>query len=262
MNVRGSRWSVLLVREGDAHSHRFAVSAIWLLGLGSLLVVGLAGAFAAGRWASSLREPAQVAVLEQQVDSLRRESQKIDELAAALARMESSYMQLREIMSGEVEPSAGDILLPAIGSTERENSERERRIAADQPGPHLWPLVEPGFVTRAFGDTTSAGEGGHVGLDVAVPSGSYIRAAGAGVVENAGEDREYGRFVRISHGDDLHSLYAHASWVFVAEGDTVEAGEVIALSGNTGRSTAPHLHLEVEQDGEPVDPLPWVSGRL
>jgi murein DD-endopeptidase MepM/ murein hydrolase activator NlpD len=225
-------------------------------------VVGLAGAFAGGRWVSSLREPAQVAALEQEVDSLRRESQKIDELAAALARMESSYLQLREIMSGEVEPSAGDILLPAIGSARAENSERERRIAADQPGPHLWPLVEPGFVTRAFGDTSSVGEGGHVGLDVAVPSGSYIRSAGAGVVEDAGEDREYGRFVRISHGDDLHSLYAHASWVFVSEGDTVEAGEVIALSGNTGRSTAPHLHLEVEQDGEPVDPLPWVSGRL
>lgn len=262
MSVRGGRWSVLLVREGDVHSHRFAISAIWLFGLGFLLLAGLVGAFAAGRWAASLQEPARVVALERQVDSLQQESRKIDELAGALARMEASYVQLREIMSGEVEPSAGDILLPAIGSTKRENSERDRRIAADQPGPHLWPLVEPGFVTRAFGDTSSVGEGGHVGLDVAVPSGSYIRAAGAGVVDDAGEDGEYGRFVRISHGDDLRSLYAHASWIFVAEGDTVEAGEVIALSGNTGRSTAPHLHLEVEQDGEPVDPLPWVSGRL
>ncbi len=262
MNAPGGRWSVLLVREGDVHSHRFAFSALWLLVLGLVLGIGLFGAFAAGRWAANLQEPAQVAELEQRVDSLRRESEKIDELAAALARMESSYMQLRGVMSGEVEPSAGDILLPAIGSTELANSERERRVAADQPGPHLWPLVEPGFVTRAFGDTSSAGEGGHAGLDVAVPSGSYVRAAGAGVVEQAGEDREYGRFVRISHGDDMRSLYAHASWVFVAEGDSVEAGEVIALSGNTGRSTAPHLHLEIEQDGKPVDPLPWVSGRL
>jgi murein DD-endopeptidase MepM/ murein hydrolase activator NlpD len=82
------------------------------------------------------------------------------------------------------------------------------------------------------------------------------------VVEDSGEDREYGRYVRILHDGGLRSLYAHASWVFAAEGDTVEAGDVIALSGNTGRSTAPHLHLEVEQDGEPVDPLPWVSGRI
>lgn len=261
MSAQGGRWTVLLVREGEVRSHRFALTAVWLVGLGLLLVLGFVGAFMAGRWASDLRTPARVAELEQRVDSLRLESQKVTELAAALAQMESSYMQLRGVMSGEVEPSAGDILLPAIGSAEYQRSDTARRVVEAEPGPRLWPLVEPGFVTRAFGDTSSTGEGGHVGLDIAVPSGSYIRAAGAGVVEEAGEGREYGRFVRISHGDGLRSLYAHASWVFVAEGDSVGAGEVIALSGNTGRSTAPHLHLEIEQDGEPVDPLPWVSGR-
>lgn len=252
----------MLAREGEAHSHRFALTAVWLIGLGVLLILGLVGAFMAGRWTSDLQTPDRVAELEQRVDSLRRESEKVTELAAALAQVESSYTQLRGVMSGEVEPSAGDILLPAIGSSERQSADNTRRVAVDEPGPRLWPLVEPGFVTRAFGDTSSIGDGGHVGLDIAVPSGSYIRAAGAGVVEEAGEGREYGQFVRISHGDGLRSLYAHASWVFVAEGDSVGAGEVIALSGNTGRSTAPHLHLEIELNGEPVDPLPWVSGRL
>jgi murein DD-endopeptidase MepM/ murein hydrolase activator NlpD len=262
MNASGGRWTVLLVREGEARSHRFALTTVWLLGLGSLVTAGVFGAFMAGRWASDLQTPARVVELEQRVDSLRRESEKVSELAAALVQMEDSYMQLRGVMSGEVEPSAGDVLLPAIGSVQRQGSDSSRRAAATEPGPRLWPLVEPGFVTRAFGDTSSVRDGGHVGLDIAVPSGSYIRAAGAGVVDEAGEGREYGRFVRISHGDGLRSLYAHASWVFVAEGDSVGAGEVIALSGNTGRSTAPHLHLEIEQDGEPVDPLPWVSGRL
>ena len=262
MNVPGGRWTVLLVREGEARSHRFALTSVWFMGLGLLVAAGVFGAIMAGRWSSDLETPERVAELEQRVDSLRLESEKVMELAAALAEMESSYMQLRGVMSGELEPSAGDILLPAIGSVERQRSDSARRAAVDEPGPRLWPLVEPGFVTRAFGDTSSAGEGGHVGLDIAVPSGSYIRAAGAGIVDEAGEGREYGRYIRISHGDGLRSLYAHASWVFVTEGDSVGAGEVIALSGNTGRSTAPHLHLEIEQNGEPVDPLPWVSGRL
>lgn len=262
MNAPGGRWTVLLVREGEARSHRFALTSVWLMGLGLLVAAGVFGAFMAGRWSSDLGTPERVAELEQRVDSLRLESEKVMELAAALVEMENSYMQLRGVMSGEVEPSAGDILLPAIGSVERQRSDSTRRAAVDEPGPRLWPLVEPGFVTRAFGDTSSAAEGGHVGLDIAVPSGSYIRAAGAGIVDEAGEGREYGRYVRISHGNGLHSLYAHASWVFVTEGDSVGAGEVIALSGNTGRSTAPHLHLEIEQNGEPVDPLPWVSGRL
>ena len=223
---------------------------------------GISMNLAGGETLLTCKSPGKVVELEQRVDSLERESKQVVELAAALEQMESSYLQLRGVMSGEVEPSAGDILLPAIGSIQHQRSDSVRREALSEPGPRLWPLVEPGFVTRAFGDTSSIGEGGHVGLDIAVPSGSYIRAAGAGVVEDAGEGREYGRYVRISHGDGLRSLYAHASWVFVADGDSVRAGEVIALSGNTGRSTAPHLHLEIEQDGEPVDPLPWVSGRL
>ncbi|MFQ5529359.1 MAG: M23 family metallopeptidase, partial [Gemmatimonadota bacterium] len=78
----------------------------------------------------------------------------------------------------------------------------------------------------------------------------------------AGEDQEYGWFVRVQHGDDVTALYAHNSWTFVMAGDSVEAGEVIALSGNTGRSTAPHLHLEIERRGVAVDPLPFVAGRL
>lgn len=262
MTASGGRWNVLFVREGGAQSHRFVLSPFRLLLLGLVVAAGIVGSFTAGRWAASLRTPQRIAELESRIDSLKHETAKVERLAVALAEMERSYDQLRGVMTGEVEPSAGEILLPAVGSAERPEGAAARLDSEFEPGPRLWPLVEPGFITRAFGDTSSIRDGGHVGLDIAVPSGSYIRAAGAGIVEDAGEDAEYGRYVRIAHGDGLRSLYAHASWVFTAEGDTVEAGEVIALSGNTGRSTAPHLHLEIEQDGEPVDPLPWVSGTL
>lgn len=262
MSRSRGRWTVLLAREGEARSHRFALSPVRIGLVGLLVASGFVLAFSAGRWSAQAREPARLAELEARIDSLRGESAKVEELAAALERMEESYLQVRAIMSGEVEPSAGDVLLPAIGTGESQAADATGELATDEPGPRLWPLVEPGFVTRAFGDTSSITDGGHMGLDIAVPSGSYIRAAGTGIVDDAGQDVQYGRYVRISHGEGLRSLYAHASWVFVAEGDSVGAGEVIALSGNTGRSTAPHLHLEIEQDGEPVDPIPWVSGRL
>ena len=97
--------------------------------------------------------------------------------------------------------------------------------------------------------------GEHPGLDIAIPTGSYIRAAGGGVVAEAGEDPLYGRFVRLDHGDGYRSLYAHASVTFVTAGDLVRQNEVIALSGSTGRSTAPHLHFEILRNNEPVDPL-------
>lgn len=261
MKRSAGRLSVHLIRDDGTSSRRFSVSPKRLGGLAALVVALLAGTCVAGWTMSSLRTPSRVAELEGRVDSLRAETAKVHAIAAELARIEASYERLRQVMGAEVEPSGRDILLPTVDSPGRGSGE-SRRSAEQVRGPVLWPLVEAGFVTRAFGDTSAIREGGHAGLDVAIPSGSYVRAAGPGVVVETGADREYGRYIRIDHGDGIRSLYAHASWVFPSQGDTVEAGEVIALSGSTGRSTAPHLHLEIERNGRLEDPLPWVTGRL
>lgn len=251
-------WSVLVTRHGDVAARRFHVSARRLVGVVSaigLVVVVLA--FGLGLRTGHRRADARAAGLQALADSLTEENTKVIQLAARLQEIESDYQRLRSVMSGEVAPSARDILLPPL------RSEGEDRVArpAEMGQPGLWPLVESGFVTRSFGDTVP-GEGPHSGLDIAIPVGSYVRAAGAGVVAEAGTDAEYGRYVRIQHPDGVQSLYAHNSWTFVASGDSVEAGEVIALSGNTGRSTAPHLHLEIQRGGTRVDPLPFISDRL
>ncbi len=75
---------------------------------------------------------------------------------------------------------------------------------------------------------------------------------------DAGVDDVYGRYILIDHGNGLESMYGHASRLFVETGAVVERNEVIALSGSTGRSTAPHLHFEIRKDGEAVDPLLYV----
>ena len=103
------------------------------------------------------------------------------------------------------------------------------------------------------------GDGEHPGLDIAVPSQSYIRAAGAGTIEEAGTDPVYGNFVTVDHGEGYLTLYAHASEILVQAGQRVRRNEVIALTGSTGRSTAPHLHFEIRLDGETVDPLTLVD---
>lgn len=253
------RWSVLVTRDGDVSARRFHLSArllgVWA-SLAGLVLAGLA--FWVGLRVGGARADERVQALAGRVDSLTEENAKVVRLGARMQELEATYQRLRAVMGGEVAPSARDILLPPVRSEEaatRGPSPAER----SQPG--LWPLVEPGFVTRSFGDTVP-GEEPHAGLDVAVPVGSYVRATGAGVVAEVGSDPAYGRFVRIRHSNDLQSLYAHNSWTFVAAGDSVEAGEVIALSGNTGRSTAPHLHLEIQQGGARVDPLPFISDRL
>jgi murein DD-endopeptidase MepM/ murein hydrolase activator NlpD len=98
----------------------------------------------------------------------------------------------------------------------------------------------------------------HPGMDIAVASGSHILASGSGVVAEVGEDSVYGRYVRIAHPGGYESLYAHASELLVRARQRVPAGEVIALSGSTGVSSAPHLHFEIRRNGRPVDPVTMI----
>lgn len=121
----------------------------------------------------------------------------------------------------------------------------------------MWPLTERGFVTQGLHNAGGAED--HPGLDVAVATGSYIRAAGGGSVVDVGDDAVYGRFVVIDHGQGYATLYGHASETFVTLGQHVRERQVIALSGSTGRSTGPHLHFEILVEGAPVDPLDLVE---
>lgn len=97
----------------------------------------------------------------------------------------------------------------------------------------------------------------HTGIDFAVPEGTPVRAAAAGTVTFAGwHDSGFGLLVVLDHGNGYETYYAHLSRVLVAVGQYVQAGETLALSGNTGLSTGPHLHFEVRYLGTPVDPRP------
>ena len=101
----------------------------------------------------------------------------------------------------------------------------------------------------------------HPGIDIAVPVGTPIRASGGGTVTAAGYDPDYGLFVLLRHPSGYETMYGHTSRLLAAEGDDVQAGQVIGLSGNSGRSTAPHLHFEIRHDGKSVDPLDLVKER-
>jgi murein DD-endopeptidase MepM/ murein hydrolase activator NlpD len=97
----------------------------------------------------------------------------------------------------------------------------------------------------------------HEGVDLAVPIGTPVYAASDGMIEKVGPYAGYGNYVRIEHGDGLATAYGHLSRFApgIKPGMHVAQGQLVAFSGNTGRSTGPHLHFEVLTDGQPVDPL-------
>ena len=86
-----------------------------------------------------------------------------------------------------------------------------------------------------------------------------MRAVGGGSVAEVGSDAEYGQFVVLTHPDGYQTKYGHLSRAVVSPGQAVNAGEVLGLSGNSGRSTAPHLHLEIRRGDETIDPLTMVK---
>jgi murein DD-endopeptidase MepM/ murein hydrolase activator NlpD len=94
----------------------------------------------------------------------------------------------------------------------------------------------------------------HKGLDIAVPFGSDVIATAAGTVIFSGQKGGYGNCVIVSHGNGLATLYGHLSQLVAKVNEKIKVGQVIAKSGNTGRSTGPHLHYEVHKNNTPVNP--------
>ncbi len=124
----------------------------------------------------------------------------------------------------------------------------------------MWPVPESTRISSPFGYRTHPTLGTrklHTGVDLAVPEGTKVHATAEGVVRRASEDQVNGRVVIIDHGRGVSTAYCHNSVLQVSVGQRVRAGEVVALSGSTGRSTGPHLHYQLALGGKPSDPLAW-----
>lgn len=125
-----------------------------------------------------------------------------------------------------------------------------------------WPLNVSGRISSGFGKRNSPTAGAstyHKGIDIAVPSGTPIVAAGEGEVVTASYSSSAGNYVMISHGGRLYTVYMHCSRLAVSAGEKVSRGQTIAYAGSTGISTGSHLHFGVSKNGTYVNPLSYVS---
>jgi murein DD-endopeptidase MepM/ murein hydrolase activator NlpD len=125
-----------------------------------------------------------------------------------------------------------------------------------------WPVLgasaelSSGFGTRT--DPFTGRPALHQGVDLATAAGTTVYPLKSGTVTFAGYDPGYGRMVVVKHDDGLESIYGHNAAYLVKIGDEVNAQTPLSQVGTTGRSTGPHLHLEVHKNGRPVDPMPYL----
>lgn len=248
MPMRETGLTVIVVPEDGGASRTFRVGRrrmrkikAWVAALLVVLTVGVVS------WPVLAFRSWHAGRLESRVAELEVERTQVAELVAALEELEGRYARLRSMFGADQPlPSNGLWLPPASGGAGTGAADAEAL-------PGAWPLAARGFVTQSLLEEGSGRQ--HPGVDIAVPAHTYVRAAGAGTVAEVGDDPVYGVYVALDHGQGYSSLYAHTAEAFVEAGQAVRRGEVIALSGNSGRSTAPHLHFEILQNGAPVDPL-------
>ncbi|MGY1724296.1 M23 family metallopeptidase [Blastococcus sp. SYSU DS0533] len=148
-------------------------------------------------------------------------------------------------------------------------SRAERQAAAEAAAAAAAEAARPKAVLPVAGARLTSGYGGrwgtfHYGIDLAAPMRTPEYAAVDGVVLRAGSASGFGLAVYILHDSGDVTVYGHMDKILVSPGQYVEAGETIALLGNRGQSTGPHLHFEVHKgglDGKRVDPIPWLAAR-
>ncbi|HVE83626.1 MAG TPA: M23 family metallopeptidase [Myxococcales bacterium] len=160
-------------------------------------------------------------------------SSKLDKLSAEATRQEQSLQQLHDYFQDQ------------------------KSLLASTPS--VWPAR--GWVTSDFGqrlDPYTADRVMHQGLDIAAPHGKEVVAPAEGTVVFAGLEGGYGNVLVIDHGYGIKTRYGHLAKITVKAGDRIKRGQVIAIIGNTGRSTGPHLHYEVRVNGIPQNPRKFI----
>lgn len=111
-----------------------------------------------------------------------------------------------------------------------------------------------GSITSRYGSRSSIRSGAHTGLDIATTSGTPITPIAPGTVTYAGYKGSYGNLVVVNHGNGIESYYAHCSQIYTVVGQSVDKRTIISAVGSTGNSTGPHLHLEIRQNGNTLNP--------
>lgn len=197
--------------------------------------------------------------LQEDIDAFEKEYDELnsyaDEISSQIRALQAKEEAARKAREAAAEKTSQTNTGRSGGGTSTPNRN------TPTGGRFTWPVPSSSRLTSSFGYRIHPIFGTskmHTGIDISAPSGTPIVSASAGTVIQTGWMGGYGLTVMVDHGGGIVTLYAHNSAVTVSTGQQVSAGQTISLMGSTGNSTGPHLHFEVRQNGNYVNPLPWI----
>jgi murein DD-endopeptidase MepM/ murein hydrolase activator NlpD len=278
MNKRPNHISILLVPDNNGKTFQIRLRTTTIKIIAGFLI---AGCLLVGIGFFSYYKVAVMALSTRKIlkrnAELEQECQKVNELATILKRAAEADQQIRMIAGGmmNLKTTAGEN--QGVSTANMEKAVRARvgtelaprqGLGGQEPPPDLRPLLHSmsynfvwpiygGWITNEFMDGTSS-EQKHLGIDIAAKIGTPVKVTANGVVSFSGWSSDFGNLLIIDHGNGFLTRYGHNSRVVVEKGDIVKQGKIIAFTGNSGRSSAPHLHFEIWKDGVPVNPRDYL----
>lgn len=212
-----------------------AVAGLLALLVVASLVMALAGSYRLGK----------LTYLERRNRQLEADFAKVTALRKQLEQVEQQSRKMEAMLGIEKTPA------PVNWDSSPLDSQPlpewlKGKVWGTQMVPRMVPVEEYAVSQRA--------KDPHEAIDLAAAEGAPVRATADAVVEQRGDDRQYGRFLLLKHGQGYESYYGHLQDWNVDKGDTVQVGQTIGWVGTTGKSTAPHLHFEIRKDGQRIDP--------
>jgi Peptidase family M23 len=207
------------------------------------IVLGSLIAFGAVSWFFLASQAARVPYLSRRVSQLQHDVARVDTLQRSLNELASRFQQVQHMMGNSSMTALGDTSKAKVAGASAAPVVAAAPVDTVVVRPDEWPLPMAGTLLPS--DSKA--------LEIAVPLGTEIRAAGAGSVIEVADDSTLGKLIRISHRSGYETVYAGASEVRVSKGQHVAAGSVIALSGDAPGTLEPHLHFEMRRHGVAID---------
>lgn len=199
-------------------------------------------------YAENIKLKKQVTKQQEELDIsakyIKQLNKKIAEDRNLISSSKTNAEKIQALMDTYLEEQNKDI---NRGSENVSQYDENRRFIPD-----IVPVKGDFAISQRFSDT-------HPGLDFAAATGSEVIAVAAGEILSVYYDEHYGNVIMIDHFNEYATLYAHLATTFFEGKSTVEKGETIALVGNTGNSSAPHLHYEIMLDGNNVNPEDYID---
>lgn len=267
-----SNYTIMFIPDDNGKTfyfklNRFFIRSIFLF----LFILSISAIFYTVYWARFSLKVQLVDTLENENRELKKENKKLYLIINKLKRVENNGEYLRRLASTIGSKDVG-IDIPQFSNNDNKieenfisdiinkTSENANQVNISASIPSISPV--DGWISKKFGESLDNNKFDHNGVDFVAKEGSLIRSTAPGIVLEVANDKYFGLLVTIDHQNGFVTKYGHCKQILVTKGDNIKRGQSIALLGNTGLSSAPHVHYEVIKDGESVDPLQYIFDRL